>query len=172
MALPGVAAAATYGGILNDYTPSIDASTDRPAAGTNPAYADVAAMTHTITRLAVRMTLLSAGTTPTLVSWDATWNNGNNAAPVLARSSAGVFTITVPATVQDEIPLTSPGYIGPVTVNLRQGWGNARGATTWYDVQVIPTAANVATVYFWKNTAGTLSLTDPASNTDVDVFLL
>jgi hypothetical protein len=171
MALPGVAAVATYGSVLKDYSAISDSSTDRPAAGTNPSYSDVAAMTHTAPRLWVRMTLLSAGTTPTLVGWDAVWNNGINAAPVLARSSAGVFTITVPATVQDEVPSNMPGYIGPVTVNLRGGWANDRaGSTAWYAAKIIPTAANILTLYFYKNTAGTMSLSDPGANTDVDVF--
>lgn len=168
--LPKVASINSYGGPKNDYSSPKDSSTDRSAAGVNPAYGDVAAMTHTAARSWARMTVHSAGGTPTLVANDEVWNNGNNAAPTTARSGAGVFTLTYPTTVVDEIPATSPGYIGPQAVNFRAGRGSNRGGTTWYQVEVVPTAANVLTVYLWKFSGGVPTLGDPASDIDVDVW--
>jgi hypothetical protein len=160
-------ALATYGGALYDYSPVIDPTRDRPAAGANAAYAAIAGATHTVPRAWVRMTL-NGTATPILVAHDAIWGNTISVAPVLARTGVGVETITWPANDQDEIPIGFPGYTGPLPLNLRAGWGNARGATLFF-VTVTPTAANVFTVRIW-NSSGTAA--DPGSATDVDVYAL
>jgi hypothetical protein len=168
--LPKRAAVADYGGLLNDYSPVVDSSTDRTAAGTNPAYTDVAAMTRTAIRTWAQLIVLAAGTAPTLVANWELWTNGNNAAPVVTRSSAGVLVLTYPVTVEDEIPATRPGFTGFVPVSFLGGFGNDRGGTTWNAIKVIPTSANVLTVYFWKFSGGVPTLGDPASDTTIDVF--
>jgi hypothetical protein len=170
--LPNVASIASYDGPKNDYSAVIDSTTDRSAAGANPERGDVAGMTHTAWRAWAHLTLLSSGGTPILVAHDETWNNSLNAAPTLARTSAGVYTLTYPTTVVDEIPSTSPGYIGPQAVNFRGGNVSDRGATTWYDVKAYPTAANVLTVYCWKFSGGVPVLADPVANLDVDVYAI
>lgn len=169
--LPNVASINSYGGPKNDYSSPKDASTDRSAAGVNPAYGDIAGLTHTGWRAWARLTVKSAGTAPVLVAHDETWNNGNNAAPVAARSSAGVLTIAYPTTVVDEIPSTSPGFIGAQTVNFLAAVAGNRGGTTWYQVEAVPTSANVVTLYFWKFSGGAPTIGDPGSDTDVDVWV-
>ena len=170
--LPRTASIATYGGSLNDYSARSDSTTDRSAVGVNPAYCDLAGMTHTAVRAWARVTLKSAGTAPVLAQRDEVWNNATpgNPAPTPARSSAGVFTLTYPATVQDEIPMNSPGYSGPVAVNLRASWATDRGGSTWGSCRAVVTAPNVITLYFFKLVGGAPTLGDPAADTDVDVF--
>jgi hypothetical protein len=125
-------------------------------------------MTHTAIRAWVEMTL--SASTPLLVAWDATWKgNASNAAPALARTGTGVNTITFPATILDEILAGSPGYTAAGwTLNLRAGWGNDRaGSAALWAVRVVPTAANVLTVYTWTGGA----LADMGSlNVDVLCF--
>jgi hypothetical protein len=174
--LPNVASSASYGGAKNDYSAVSDSTTDRAAAAVNPAYGDIAAMTHTAFRAWIRLTLYSSGAAPTIVAHDEVWNNsGGNAAPSVARLSAGSFQVTYPATVVDEIPATSPGYTGPQTVNLQSGIGNVRAAVPtnigYADLKVVPSSANVMGLAFWKFAGGGFTLGDPVpSSIDVDVF--
>jgi hypothetical protein len=170
--LPGVASLASYGAALNDYSSPKDATTDRSAAAVNPAFGDVAAMTHTAPRAWVRFKLngSSAPTLPVSNAHDEMWNNGNNAAPVPARTNTGIYTVTFPGTVFDEIPLGAPGANpSGYPVNLRTSWGNLElGSTTNYDVKTTVTSANVITVKIF--TIGTSTLVDPNDGTIVGVF--
>lgn len=175
MGLPNTTSLASYGGAKNDFSAPIDSSTDRSATGVNPAYNDIAAMTHTAFRVWAHLTLYSNGAAPTIVARDEMWNNGLNNGPVVARVAAGQFSLTYPTTVLDEIPPTSPGYSGPQAVNLLGGIGQARcGVPTssdWADVKVFPTAPNVLMAYFWHQASGGMTLGDPSpSSIDIDVF--
>jgi len=169
--LPSVASLSTYGGALNDYSPPIDASTDRPAAGANPAYGDTAAMTHTAIRGWARFTP-AGSSTPTLASHDETWNNGNNSAPTIARSEEGIYTLTYPATVYDEIPATSPGGVsGGYALNLRAGFCNEEiGGSTLYKAIAFITSPNVVTVKIFS-VGSSPALTDPNDGTVIGVFV-
>jgi hypothetical protein len=72
-------------------------------------------------------------------------------APVVARSTTGVYTLTWAATQQDEITNTAaPGYTGPLPINFRCGFGNSEGAATFYDVKCKATAPNVITCWIWS----------------------
>jgi hypothetical protein len=173
--LPRVASVTNYDGIKADYSAPRDSTTDRTASGANPMNNDVAAMTHCDPRAWARLTIKSAGTTPVLVAHDEQWNNGNasNTAPVPARTSSGLFTLTYPATVYDEIPASAQGATpGGITLNLRAGWGNSRGGATWANVEVSVTAANVLTISFWKFSGGAPTNADPGADTDIDVYAL
>jgi hypothetical protein len=173
--LPKVASILTYAGPLADYSATIDSTTDRPASGTNPAYGDVAAMTHTALRAWARfqpngITAPSVPTGQVLANvHDEVWNNGNNAAPLYARSSTGQYTVTYPATVVDEIPINYAGYTGPVAVNLRGAWANVEpGAATDYDARAVVTSANVVTVKVYQK--GSSTLVDLNDGTVLGVF--
>lgn len=152
--LPDVDALATLGGALQDYSPVIDPTRDRPAAGANVGYADAAAATHTVLRGIFRLTWNGAGT-PTIAYHDEVWNgstNGvpNNAAPVAARTSTGVATITYPSTVVDEIGASNPGGNGnPHNVNLQAVVAMVEGGTPLH-VQAAVTSANVVTIYLFN----------------------
>lgn len=157
---------ASYGGALTDYSPVIDPTTDRPAAGANAAYSAAAGMTHTGIRAWAEFTW--NGSTLTLVAHDAMWGNTLAVAPALAHTATGTATITWPTTVQDEIPSGSPGYTGPLPLNLRAGFANVRGATA-FQHGVSISSANVATLNLF-NASG--SAADPGASTTIDVFVL
>jgi hypothetical protein len=177
---PKVASLGNYGGALADYSAPSDSTTDRPAAGANPAFGDVAAMTHACPRLWARLTLKASGAAPVLVAHDEGWNNATpgNPAPTPARTSAGLCTLTYPTTILDEIPPTifgasGPiGYSGPIALNLRAAWANDRGGAVWGACKAIITAPNVVTIYFWIFAGGAPSNTDPLVDTDVDIYAL
>ena len=168
MSLPNIATLASYGGALVDYQQPLDPTTDRPASAVNPAYADTSAMTHTAFRAWARFRW-DTTLTPTcvLVAHDAVWGNGPALAPTLARLSAGVFTVTWPATVADEIPSGQPGASPARTVALRGGRGNSRGSAVLYHCTV-STVANVLTLHVFDSTG----LANDAANVDFDVFVL
>jgi hypothetical protein len=166
MPLPDIDSLGTLGGALNDYSPVIDPTTDRAAAAANSAYANNAAMTNTAIRAWVRILPAGSGT-PTVVAHNANWGTGAAVAPVVARVSTGLYTITWPTTVNDAIPSGSPGYASPHTLNARAGWGQVDGAT-YYAVSVSMTSANVATVRIYTLSSG-LALADP-NGPNLDVF--
>lgn len=168
MGASGSDALATYGGQLFDYSAVIDPTRDRPASGANAAYAAVAGMTHTAIRAWVSMTV-NGTATPTLIAHDARWGNALAVQPTLARSSPGIYTVTWPANVSDEIPIGYPGYTGPTPTALRGGWANLRIVATAFDLFVAATSANVATVTCF-NVSG--SAADPGVTTGIDVFMI
>lgn len=142
MTLPDIDTIATYGGALTDYVvAATDTTTDRPAASANKAYANAAMATHTVDRCFAIVTLAATTGAMALGTHDAVW--GTSVAPTLSRSATGVFLITWPATVTDELGVTH-------TVNLRSARvGEVRGATA-YHCQVEVTAANVAQLRVWN----------------------
>lgn len=173
MSLPDTDSLPTFGGALKDYSPVVDATTDRAAAGANQAYADTAFASHLVPRCAARVTLSSGA--PVLVSRDEGWNNGLNAVPAYARTTNGIYTATYPTTVMDEIPAGLPGYNAAGHIlNLRYAWAIAlvgTGSTGWVDCKAVVTAANVITLYFYLLSAGVPALADPtAAITDVIYF--
>jgi hypothetical protein len=168
MTLPDVDSLATLGGALNNLSAVENPLTDRDAGGANQAYADAAAMTHTMIRAWAHITL-NGSSTPTLVAHDSVWGNAVGVAPVLAHTGTGVVTVTWPTTVLDEIPNGAPGYTGAHTINLRAGWGNLRVVATLYETAISITAPNVATLNVY-NSGG--SLADVGVATDFDVFMI
>jgi hypothetical protein len=155
---PDIDTLGTVGSALQDYSPVIDATTDRPAAGANVAYANAAALTHLALRVFARVNW--AGTlAPSLITRDEGWNNGLNSVPTLVRTGVGTGTLTYPATVADEIPAGLPGYnAAGHAVNLRAGWANSENASTQYQIEVAATSPNVLTFYIWNQSG---SLADP-----------
>lgn len=165
--LPSVASIDNYDGVKNDYSAPIDASTDRSAAGANPAYNDVAAMTQTVPRAIATLSYATGAATPTVSVRAETWNNGKNPVPVALRTGVGVTTLTYPSTVVDEIPSGSPGYRGPVAVGFRLAVAQARG--TWHRAEVVVTAPNVLTVSWYTFAGGVTTLDDPEDGTAIDI---
>jgi hypothetical protein len=171
MTLPDVDTLSTLGGALYDYSPPIDPTTDRGAAAANPAYANAAMATHTLCRFFCRFN--PTGGAPVLAAtgtqWDAVWEAATATAPVLAHSSTGIYTITVPATVADEIPAGLPGYNSSGhAVNFRTAWENVElGSTTTYQV-FVTVNTNVMTVKIYS-VGTTPALVDPNDGTIIAV---
>lgn len=106
MTFPARDTIATYGGVLVDLFPVTDPTTDRPASGANQAYGSAAALTKTGVKAWVRMT--TAGSNPptlaaTGMAHDAAWGNALSYAPTFSRTSTGIFVVTWPTTVNDEV---------------------------------------------------------------------
>lgn len=138
MTLPEIDDLATFGGELNNYSPVVDPTTDRDAAAMNIALADVAGMTQTCVR--AWAAFVGHGATPTDPASNihgAVWGNTAPVKPTPARTGSGVYTVTWPSSVTDELGESH-------TVNLRRGWAQVEGATA-YHAQV-SFSANVATV--------------------------
>ena len=92
---------------------TLDWDNTKLAAGVS----DISALGQTAPRFFCRLTL--AATTGALVlnSWQAQWINATVTAPILARTSTGIFTITLPTAVSDEYE-ASLGTTLNITVNL------------------------------------------------------
>jgi hypothetical protein len=150
MTLPDIDSNGTLGGSLQNYSPVIDPTTDRDAAGANVAYADTAAMTATAVRAWVQIKL-NGTSTPTVVSHNSVWGNSLSVIPTLVRTGVGVVTITWPATVADAIPNGLPGYnAAGHTLNLRACLApsvHVSGALTPTQAFAEPTSANVVTIH-------------------------
>lgn len=144
--LPDVDALASYGGVkANDFNVE-DPTTDEDAAHRNLYAANTAAATHTLIRAYRR--LVGNATTPTDPGsnvHDAVWGDSLAVKATIARTGTGVYTITWPTTVTDELGVVH-------TVNLVDGWANINGSVLYF-AQVTITAPNVATVYVFNSSA-------------------
>jgi hypothetical protein len=169
--LPDVDDLSALGGALNDASPVVDPTTDMPAAAGNVAMADIAAATHTATRAWTRFTLSPgavASATPVLVSHDSNWGSSPGVAPTFTRTSAGLYTVTWPATVVDQIPNGAPGFVSSHTLNIRSAWAGVQTGTVAFVTLAQPTSANIVTLRVFNPTTGAAA--DPAAATDVTVF--
>lgn len=145
MTLPAVDSIATYGGAKQDYSPVVDPTTDEDAASRNKYAANVAMATHTLVR-AMRSFVGVNGAAPTdPVSGfvhDAVWGSTPDVKPVVARSGEGVWTVTWPETITDELG-------DEHTVDLKRAHAQVECDGTLYHATAKVTAANVVTVRGW-----------------------
>jgi hypothetical protein len=152
---------ATYGGAKSNYWPVEDPTTDEDAAVRNLYAMNVAYMTGMCPRAWVRFTGAATTGAMILVAHQSLWGNAVGVAPTLARTSAGLYTITWPTTVTDQLGTVH-------TLNFRGSWTNVRDlSATWNDNSNI-TSANVCTVQM-RNQAGTATDTT-GLDSDVWVF--
>lgn len=152
MALPSPSDFAAYGGKLKNYTAGIeDPTTDRDAKAVNQALSDLAMMTRMCPRAWCQF---NASNAPTIVSHDAVWGNATLLAPTVARTSAGVFTLTWPASIIDHLGETR-------SVSFRWGDSNVSDSTAKHSVQVKRTSANVATVYTYDAAGAAADISVP-----------
>ena len=155
MTLPSLDTLSSYGGALNNYgTGVVDPTTDRDAAAANQAYATIAMASRMVPRCEVAFT--GSSTSPALASWEAVWRQATGTAPTIGRTGVGIYTITWPTTVNDELTVSH-------TLNLQRSHGQAEGAAS-YRVQCQATSPNVITVWTF-NSSGTL--VDPTGVTIV-----
>ena len=152
---------ATFGGSKINASAVEDPTTDEDAATRNQYVADVAMMTGTAPRAWVNFVANTTTGGMSITAHYAVWGTGVSVVPTPARSSAGTYTITFPASVNDALGNSH-------TVNLRAGWGQVRDGTAGWDMLTYPTSANVMTVFI-RNAAGTLA--DPAG-INVDLFAI
>ncbi len=146
MTLPAIYTLSTYGGAMANYAPVEDPTTDRDATAANQAYASAAAATHTTPRAWARFTAAASTGAMVLVAHDAVW--GTSVPPTLARTSAGIFTVTWPATITDELGTVQ-------TVALRAATATYEGAVAYF--AGASATVNIATINVGLGTTGALN---------------
>jgi hypothetical protein len=143
VALPGKATLAdTYGGPYANERPVEDNTTEVDAPFFNEMAADAAATTRT----AVRAWVAFAGTTYTagdqviaVVDHDAVWGASGAVEPDIIQNPAGTYTITWPATVDDELGETH-------TLDIQLPLQPTLITATLMDVRVSAYTANTITL--------------------------
>lgn len=156
-------AVTTYGGPFVDYRPVEDPTSDLSASQANPMMLSVAAMTHMCPRAKLSFTGLTytSGTQPiTVTSHDSMWGSAAPVLPTIGQTSAGVLTLTWPATVTDE-------YGNAHTLNIRDGWARFDGATPGFYTFTVA-SANTATLRLF-NSAGSANA---MNGTNITVYWL
>ena len=141
-----IATIGTYGGLKQDYSPSVDPTTDEDAVSINTVKCDVAMLTHTGLRAfcAFVTANTSTPTDPASNVHDAMWGNDVSVKPVVARTATGTFTVTWPTTVSDEG--TEYGVTPSThTLALRHAIATIESVTS-HIARARVTAANVVTV--------------------------
>ena len=166
MTLPKGDYLAGYCSSLVSAQPITDPTTDRSEEAASEAYASVAAMTHTAIRswCQFRFHVDNKGEKKLeLKQHDAVWGNASAVAPVLTHEGPGIFTLTWPTSIVDELGDTQ-------SVNTRTAWTSVfdGGDEANRHVQCSPTSANEVTVYSFT-LQGVLA--DPIDSL-IDVFTL
>jgi hypothetical protein len=118
-------------------------------------------MTRTAFRSVVSFTASSAGAV--LVAFESLWKAKTPTPPAITRVGVGVFTITFPAVVNDEIGKAH-------TLDFRVASGSANGATP-YHVQAV-TAGNVITAYVFDMAGTLIDPAVPPNPADAPVFTI
>lgn len=142
--LPQSNSLSNFGGIKTDYSQIVSVATDWSADNVNSAFGDVAAMSRTAIRTFAQF--ITSATAPTLVNFDAVWKTNTPTLPVIVRTGAGIFTVTYPASVTDELGNAQ-------SLNLRSGVGNISSTSTFGFCNVVVSSSNVLTIYL-ANVAG------------------
>ncbi len=140
MTLPDLDNLSTFGGQLLDYTPVVDPTTDRPAAGANQAYADVAQMCV----MAAKAYVIFDGNTGVVSDHNSLWGGTLGVLPVVTHPATGQFLITWPTIVVDQLGVSHTLSIRFATCELESA-GQSFGQKT---------SANTATAFLF-NSAGT-----------------
>jgi len=163
MPAPGPTSLAQYGGALANYQGIgiVDPTTDTDASAFNQLKTDVAMMSLTVPVVRVLLTGTGAGGTPTLTLHSAQWGAIPAVAPVVARTSAGVYTLTWATTYLDQL-----GVSRPVALQYLDA-PHVRFAATALAARAAITAANVITLYTLA--ADLVTATDIQTGTLVDV---
>ncbi len=134
MALPNRSTIATYNGAgkvnyaLVPPANSVGANNtdwDNPSLAT--CTSDVSALGQTACRFWARVQLATTTGGMSVLNWQSMWSNTPTSAPVPARTSSGLYTLTLPTLVSDEYDY-SVGVSDNITVNLLAAEGSLEGA--------------------------------------------
>ena len=156
MTLPDIDALANFGGILKNYAPVADPTTDLDASFSNKVRTSMAAASQTLTRSLVVFTTATTSAGLVLVGYRSVWGNAPSVAPSLVRLSTGQYTITHPGSVQDELGAAH-------TVSIFAAAASFEGATAYNcDAYPSPRFGNVVTVNLFTSSG---TPTDAAGTT-------
>jgi|GEM_PF-2208077 len=150
--LPDTAGVSTFGG--NEYADEdavVDPETEVSATYLNRMTTQLAASAYTQHRAWARVSVTA--TVPTLEDHAAVWGDTPAVAPVVARTSAGIFTLTWPTSV-DDLQATPEAH----SVNIRAVVGHSIDGASALVPRWTITSANVLTVTIHNLSA---AATDP-----------
>jgi hypothetical protein len=123
MPLPDISSLSSFGGALQNYAGVTDPETDEDAKYRNRYACDVAMLGHTGARALVRFVAANgaAPTDPSDFVHDALWGDDVAVKPTVERAGEGVWTVTWPDTVDDELTSADETLGGGEThaVNIR-----------------------------------------------------
>jgi hypothetical protein len=139
------------GGSKVNYSDPADSTTDLDASFGNLTRVAVAAMSRTADRFWLKFSW--NGSVVTLIDWDTCWGKNDAQQPIVVHpGSAGIFVVTLPATVTDDLGVSH-------SVNLRVGTPGIENSALQVSLEVnSPTTAT-----FRCTTPSTGAATDPAS---------
>ena len=149
MTLPDRDSLDTYGGAMSNGSDPLDPTTDEDAAYRNKYAANVAMMTHTLTRGA-RSFLGTTGGASGLADpstgfvHDAVWGDAAGVKLVASYVQTGVYELTAPTQVTDELGALH-------TLNIRRAWANVDSSDgTLRLANAKPSSAQRITVYTYE----------------------
>lgn len=154
--LPAVDSLDTYGGPLSNYSDVVDPTTDEDAAWRNKYAANVAMMTHTVTRGARSFLGTTGGATgladpSTGFVHDAVWGDAAGVKLVASYVQTGIYELTAPTQVSDELGVQH-------SLNIRRAWANVDSSDGTLRIATAkPSSAQRITVYTYQaNASGQL----------------
>jgi len=137
LALPDEATLSdTYGGPYTNERPVEDPTTELDASAASEALADIAAATRMVPRAWVKflgLTYTAGSQSIPVDDHNATWGGSAGVEPVIVQTATGIYLITWPATVIDEILVTRTLNIRyphePVTIDTALSRGKVAAFT-------------------------------------------
>jgi len=126
MTLPDRDTLATYGGEMQNYSDPVDPTTDEEAVWRNKYAANVAMMTHTVTR-AFRSFLGTTGGGTAIsdpssgFAHDALWGDAPSMKPSITHVATGTYDAIWPSQVLDELQQSH-------TLQIRRSWAQAESS--------------------------------------------
>lgn len=165
MPLPDVDSLATAGGAVLDYSPVIDPTRERPAAGANAGLLDATSATHTVARTVARLKSTGAGT-PTILFHDETWGgNVTNPGPTVQRLGVGQWALIYANGASGGTVLDEMG--NQHTVNLQSAICTPEGAP--YLTSVGCSAPNILGIGIFSTVGASIGV-DPPSGAVFNVW--
>lgn len=149
MTLPSIDSIDTYGGALENYSDPVDPTTDEDAAYRNKYAANVAMSTHTLTRGARSILGTTGGATGVAdpssgFVHDNVWGDTSAVKMVASYVQTGVYFMTAPTAVSDELGTSH-------NVNIRRAWANVDSDDGTLRVATAkPSGARAITVYTYE----------------------
>lgn len=148
MPLPDIDSIDTYGGALSNYEPIVDPTTDEDASWRNAYVCNVAMMTRTALRAVRRFK--GHATTPadpsTGTVHEAMWGNTNGVKPSVVHNATGIYDVTFPASVDDELGTAHDVNLRWAMAQVEQSDGTFRAA------HAKVTGANTVRIYTYSGT--------------------
>ena len=167
MTVPDLDSLSTYGGATIDYSPPWDPRYQKSSQYYCKSLSACAGLTQTMPRA-----LLTISSAPAVTTSKTLWSNGTGAAITVSTSATGVYVITFPGTVYDDIYSGYPGYMSAGhTVNLRAGWAFVSYSSGNDYIAQCNVSGITATVYV-RNAGSSFNLANIPSGSSLNLWVI